>query len=213
MTFAVCAALSIELNNFFNDVTLAGFEFPLNISVVFFCFTFFIIDLVTELYDNRIADYFVYSKLFAISLYVLFGNLGVMAAGITTGDIAKSFQIAPTILGYSIIASLVGYQLTGRLMQYLKIKFKGRFLFSRYLLSTLPGEIVFSLVFSFLSFSHDKSVIQTLHIFLALIVIKFFLSFIFSLVVVPITKLLRHYLGIKYEFEVITSLPFEKFKT
>lgn len=208
MLFAVCEALSIEFNDYFRDLDIFGIHFSLNFSVVYFCFSFFIIDLVTELYNNRIADFFIYSKIISQGLFILFGYIGVHVTGILQGDIAKSFTVAPRVLLCSIIASVLSYKLTGWMMQYSKVKFRGRFLFSRYLFSTFPGEVLFSLIFTLLHFSSGRIISQIFTVFVDLIVVKFILSIIFSLMIVPITGLLRHYLDKKPE-DAFESLPLE----
>ncbi len=196
MIFAVCEVLSIALNDYFREISIFDYVFQFNVSVVFFCIGFFIIDLVTELYDNHISGFFIYAKIISLGLFILLGNFAIWAANIPAGDLSKSFAFAPYVFLSSIVASLIGYKLTGSLMQYLKIKFSGKFLFSRYLSSTLPGEIVFSLVFSLLNFYHGRGFTQWLNIFIDLSIVKFVLSTLFSVLIVPITNISRHLLGL-----------------
>jgi len=201
------------LNDYFNNITLMGLHFQFNVSVIFFCLGFFIIDLITEIYDKHIADYFIYSKLISQALFILLGNFGTFAAGLEKGQLVDSFSVAPYVLINSMIASYVGYKLTSRLMQHFKIKFNGRFLFSRYLSSTLPGEVVFSLVFTILSFSHGKAVPQIINIFFTLVVVKIVLSFAFGFFVTPVTNLIRHFLEISEVNQNIKSLPFKSLES
>lgn len=211
MLFAIFETLSIELNDFFKDINIFGYNLAFNPSVIFFCIGFFIIDLVTEIYNDKFANYLIYAKLLSQVVFIIFGVFGVMTAGIEHGQIAQTFFLAPRILFNSMLSSFIGYKLTGKIMQILKIKFKGRFLLARYLSSTFPGEIVFSLVFSLLSFSHGKSSGQMLNIFAGLILVKFSLSLIFSLFVVPVTNVLKHYLKINlYGCDEVSSIPFQK---
>jgi len=72
-------------------------------------------------------------------------------------------------------------------MQELKIRYNGQFLMMRYLCSTLPGEMAFSLIFSSLSFSAGKSLYQLSMIVLTLAIVKVILSIVFSIFIVPIT--------------------------
>lgn len=208
MIFAVCEMLSIELNNFFNVINIYGYQFCLNPSVIFFCLGFFIIDLVTEIYNDKYAAYFIYSKIVSQLVFMGLGMFGVIAAGISEGQIAQTFFIAPRILINSMVASFFGYRLTGKLMELLKIKLEGRFLFSRYLASTVPGEIVFSLIFALLSFSHGNNFVKLLNIIFGLIATKFLFSVIFSLLVLPITNSIKNYLGRFGQDEIIKTLPF-----
>lgn len=209
MIFAICESLSIELNNFFRDYVIFGYRLSFNVSVIFFCISFFIIDLITEIYNDKFADYFIYAKLASQLAFIGLGIFGVKLAGIQNGQIAQTFILAPHILFNAMIASFIGYKLTGKIMQSLKIKFNGKFLFTRYLSSTFPGEIVFSLVFTLLSFSHGKSFFQVLNIFVGLIMVKFALSAVFSVLVIPVTNLLKHYLKINKENCAVSSIPFK----
>lgn len=208
MLFAVCESLSIELNNFFHNYIIYGYHFSFNVSVVFFCVGFFIIDLITELYNDKFALYFIYSKMISQFMFICFGILAIKLANIENGQIAKTFLIAPHILFNAMIASLAGYKMTGKIMQLLKIKFKGRFLFTRYLSSTIPGEIAFSFIFTVLSFSHGRNVFEITNIFLDLIVVKFLLSTAFGVLVVPLTNVMKHYLKLKNSDIIVSSIPF-----
>lgn len=91
MLFTICESLSIELNNFFHEYIIFGYHFLFNVSVIFFCIGFFIIDLITELYNDKFADYFIYSKVISQVVFVFFGLCGVKVAGIEHGQIAKTF--------------------------------------------------------------------------------------------------------------------------
>jgi uncharacterized PurR-regulated membrane protein YhhQ (DUF165 family) len=196
MIFSVCESLSIEFNNFFCNYFIFGYKLSFNVSVVFFCIGFFVIDLVTELYNNKFANYFIFSKIISQCVFILFGIVGVSAEKIHGGQIAHTFLVAPRILFDSMIASFFGYKVTGNLMQVLKIKFNGRFLFTRYFSSTFPGEVVFSLIFTLLSFSDKGGFLDILNIFVGLIFVKLVFSLIFSVLVVPITNLIEFYFEI-----------------
>ncbi|OGO93515.1 MAG: hypothetical protein A3F10_05685 [Coxiella sp. RIFCSPHIGHO2_12_FULL_42_15] len=207
MVFVVCESLSIELNNFFREIDIYGYQFLFNPSVIFFCIGFFVIDLVTEIYNASYANYFIFVKLISQLIFIGLGLFGVVAAGITDGQIASTFFLGPKTLIDAMIASIIGYKLTSKIMQLLKIKFEGRSLYARYLSSTFPGEVVFSLIFTFLSFSPGRNIFQTLNIFLDLVAVKFIFSALFSVFVVPITNLIKNYLR-KEGMEEVKSIPF-----
>ncbi|MCD6055463.1 MAG: hypothetical protein K0R12_425 [Gammaproteobacteria bacterium] len=46
MIFFIGEVLSIEFNQYFNNLYFFGIVCPFNVSVTFFCFSFFIMDLV-----------------------------------------------------------------------------------------------------------------------------------------------------------------------
>lgn len=188
MFFAVFEILSLVFNQYFISVPLANILFPVNISVIFFCMGFFILDLVTEIYNKKIADKLIYGKIACQILFVLLGRVGIAGAGLQNSQLESIISTTPVMILYGVIASIVGYNITTYIMQRLKIIYNGEYLMMRYLCSTLPGEIAFSFIFSFLSFSAEKSLKEFWMIFLTLTLIKIILSFIFSIFIVPITN-------------------------
>ena len=132
MLFAICTILSFQLNYFFINISILGIKFPFNVSVIFFCICFFILDLVTEIYNNKIADYFIYSKIISQFLFILFGNISVNIIGSQSDAISILFGSMYYTLFCSMVATFITYKLSSKTMQTLKIKFKGNFLFSRY---------------------------------------------------------------------------------
>lgn len=195
MTFTIFEVLSLVFNQYFYDVVLFGVVFPLNVSVVFFCFGFFVLDITTEIYNNKIADQLIYGKILCQLIFVLFGKIGIMGAGLYNSQLAQIIDTTPTMIINGIIASIIGYKITTHIMQKLKIKYDGRFLMFRYIVSTLPGEIIFSLVFTILSFSKGKNVFSVTMIFLTLSLVKLILSLMFSLIVVPVARWLKYSIG------------------
>lgn len=193
MMFTTFEILSILFNHFFKTVTVLGIQFPLNISVVFFCLGFFILDLATELYDNKVTNCFIYGKILSQMLFITLGLLGISGADLQNTQLEQIINTTPYTILYSIIASIIGYQITAQLMQKLKIYYQGHYLMLRYLLSTLPGEIVFSLIFSFLSFAHNQITPEYFRIFMSLVLVKLILSIIFSILITPITNVIKHY--------------------
>ena len=92
MAFAVFEILSTVFNHYFYDVSLYGIVFPLNISVVFFCFSFFILDITTEIYNNREADKLIYGKIMCQFIFVFFGKIGIVGAGLKIRSLLRLFQ-------------------------------------------------------------------------------------------------------------------------
>jgi len=152
---------------------------------------FFVLDLVTEIYNKKIADKLIYGKILCQILFALFGEIGVIGANLQDSQLSQIIIVTPKMIFYSIIASFFGYKLTTSLMQSLKLRYNGQFLMLRYLCSTLPGELVFSLIFSILSFSTGRSLSQFFMIFLVLSGIKIILSIIFSILIIPITNFIK----------------------
>jgi uncharacterized integral membrane protein (TIGR00697 family) len=190
MIFVVFEILSMLFNQYFLDISIMGIEFPLNISVVFFCFGFFILDVITELYDSKEANKLIYGKIICQLIFVTFAQVGVVGAGLQKTQLSQIVYTTPLMILNAAIATLIGYKITVTIMQNLKLYYQGRYLVFRYLSSTLPGEIIFSLVFSLLAFSQGRALSQTVFIFVSLTLVKIILSLFFALLVVPVTNLL-----------------------
>lgn len=206
MCFAVFEILSTVFNQYFYEVNLFGIIFPLNISVVFFCVGFFILDITTEIYNKREADKLIYGKMLCQLIFVIFGLIGINGAGLKNSQLASIISTTPQMIFNGMVASLIGYSLTTSIMQRMKIIYRGKMLPLRYICSSLPGEIVFSLVFASLSFFHGRTLSEFLMVFLTLTAVKIVLSLLFSLIVIPVTAFIRYFSGLRQD--VIEYVPF-----
>lgn len=195
MLFAAFSVLSLQLNYYFIETNLLGLNLPLNVSVIFFCLGFFVIDIITELFNNSVANIFIYGKILAYITFVVLGYFALSVSNVTSGELIDTFRTGPYTLFSSAVASLAGYSITSKLMFYFRIKFKGRFLFSRYLMSTLPGETVFSLIFGLMTFTQGRDFSEFVKVFLTLLLVKYTLSILFSLIISPITSFLKYFVG------------------
>lgn len=207
MIFIVFEILSMIFNQYFIDFQILGINFPFNISVIFFCIGFFILDLVTELYNKKVADKLIYGKIGCQILFVLFGLIGLNGSGLINSQLATILKTTPFMILNAVIASFIGYKITISIMQYLKIRYEGKFLMLRYLWSTLPGEIAFTLIFSALSFSQRRTPPEFFLVVVSLTVVKFFLSLIFSVIIVPITNILK-FIQAKSSNQLVEFIPF-----
>lgn len=191
MIFVSFEFLSMIFNQYFVDVHAFGLILPFNISVVFFCCCFFILDIVTDLYDSKVADKIIYGKIICQLLFVSFGILGIYGADLVGTQLDQIISASPRMILNGVIASVIGYKATTCIMQKLKVKYDGRFIFFRYISSTIPGEIAFSFVFTVLSFSRDRSFREVLMVFFTLSIVKIVLSFVFSSIAIPTTIFIR----------------------
>lgn len=195
--------LSMVFNDFFHQLSILGFMINLNSSVVLFCLSFFIIDLVTEIYDDKAANQFILGKIVAQVTFIIFGHIGIVGTNIYGSLLAKAITQSPQMLFYSIIATYCSYRITTTIMTRLKMRFAGRYLMFRYFVSTFPGKVCFSLVFSLLSFSQGRSWGEYFSIFYSLILVKLVLSFIFSIIMVPVTRIVEYLQGKNIKPELI----------
>ena len=185
--------LSVIFNNFFHKIWVFGIHFNLNISVVFFCTSFFILDLVTELYDGRCAEKFIISKIIVQPVFVICAEFAIHYLNLTGTVIDGMISSVPYIILYGIIASVFGYGITIKIMEELKVRYQGEYLSLRYLLSTYPGEIAFSIIFSVLCFFHGRNFHEWLNIFISLSIAKLILSLLFCLIMAPVTNLIKYF--------------------
>lgn len=206
MIFAVFEILSTVFNQYFYDVSLCGIIFPLNISVVFFCLGFFVLDITTEIYNNKVADRLIYGKLICQLIFVLFGEIGIIGAGLQHSQLATIISTTPIMMVNGMVASVIGYKITTSIMQKMKMFYRGRLLPIRYICSSLPGEIIFTLVFASLSFFHGRTFREFVMVFLALTLVKIALSFLFSLIVVPVTSMIRYFSNLRQD--TLEFIPF-----
>src|SRR3990167_6510434 len=126
-------------NDFFITVNFYGFYLPFNLSVIFFCVCFYILDIVTELYDAKIASKIIYAKILFQFVFVFFGYLA-MDFILLKEKLATVFDAAPKMFIDSMIATFIAYKITILLMAKTKRLYnKGQYMALRYFTSALPG--------------------------------------------------------------------------
>jgi uncharacterized PurR-regulated membrane protein YhhQ (DUF165 family) len=105
-------------------------------------------------------------------------------------QISQIIYESPWNIISGLIAYYIGFKVMNKIMYNMGINgYQGGSVFKRYLYSTLPGEIVFSFVFTLLSFYHDRSFDDTLHIFTISCLAKIILSIIFASIISFLYKL------------------------
>jgi uncharacterized PurR-regulated membrane protein YhhQ (DUF165 family) len=95
MVFVVFETLSMIFNQYFLDIPLFGTFFPLNISVMFFCLGFFILDMVTELYSTHIANKLIYGKVICQIAFLGFAEIGIVGAGLQGTQLSQIIATTP----------------------------------------------------------------------------------------------------------------------
>lgn len=201
MIFTVFEVLSMIFNQFFIDVNILGFHFPFNVSVIFFCACFFILDIIADLYDTCMSDKIIYGKIICQLVFIAFGEIGVLGARLHESQLDMIISTTPLMIINGMVASFFGYKITTSIMRYLKVKYDGKFVFLRYLTSTFPGEVVFSLIFTLLSFSNRDDVFM---VFVTLLLVKLVMSVFFSSMAVPLIAVLKVASGKKIEIKEYT---------
>lgn len=191
-SFIVVEILSMLFNFNFTNLEFQGYAIPINFSVVFFCLGFFIIDVIHDFYDRKKADKFIFIKIFSQVLFFVLGNIAVHVYDLQSTQISEMLSMSPYVVINGSFATIAGFGLTNKLMSVFKSNiYLCNSVTKRYFFSTLPGEILFSVVFSALSFSSSKGIDDVLFIILSSSVIKLILSLLFAVTMSLIYK--AHY--------------------
>lgn len=132
--------------------------------------------------------------------------MGIAGAGLKNSQLDTIISTTPAMMFNGMVASLIGYKITTLIMQKMKIFYRGEMLPLRYICSSLPGEIIFSLIFSGLSFFSGRTLHQFIMVFFTLTVIKIILSLLFSLIIAPVTAIIRYFAGLRQD--AIEYIPF-----
>ncbi|MBA2710154.1 MAG: VUT family protein [Tatlockia sp.] len=189
ITFVVVELLSLLFNSFFVKINIGSYYFTLNYSVVFFCIGFFIVDIINDFFSFKEAYKFFYYKIYSQLLFLSLSYSAINVYGLENTMIAKMVYESPWTIFSGIIATYFGYKVMGKIMDTLKLYYQGSSVFRRYICSTLPGEILFSFIFSILSFSYGRNFNDVLHIFTASCMAKIVLSVVFSIIISFLLKI------------------------
>jgi uncharacterized PurR-regulated membrane protein YhhQ (DUF165 family) len=178
-------------NFYLVKVPLVFGEYNFNFSVVFFCLGFFIVDVVADQFSPAEANKFIYYKLWSQTLFLLLGNMAIYVYGLQKTQLAMILNKSPWVITAGLIATYVGFYIMNNIMSYMKLGvYQGTSVFNRYLCSTLPGELVFSLVFTTLCFYKYNSMQGIFDLFLTSAVVKITLSILFAFVTSMLSKLI-----------------------
>lgn len=192
ISFVVLELLSMIFNFYFVPVTIAQSTYNFNFSIVFFCLGFFVVDIVADYYSPTQANKFVYYKLFSQTMFIVLGNVAIRVYGLQDTQLAEVLSKSPWVIAAGLMATCAGFYVMGSIMSRIKFGiYQGTSIFKRYLYSTLPGELVFSLVFTFLCFYQYNSMQELIDIFMASAIAKLILSVLFASITSVLLKLLQ----------------------
>lgn len=181
IAFVVIELLSMIFNFYFVKVTFGAVEYNFNFSVVFFCLGFFIVDVVADQFSPAEAKKFIFYKLASQMLFLIFGNAAIHVYGLKDTQIAAMLSKSPWMMVAGLSATYVGFHVMSNIMSYMKVGvYQGASIFNRYLCSSLPGELIFSLIFTLLCFYQYNSMTEIGHLFLTSAIAKIILSILFA---------------------------------
>lgn len=184
ITYVILDILSMIFNSFFTDVAIGNYCFTVNYSILFFCMSFFIVDLVNDFFSVHEANKFIYYKLFGQVVFLILCKFSISIYGLNGLQFSKMIDESPETILYGVIATFFGYKMMNAIMVKMKTGiYQGKSIFRRYIYSTLPGEMAFSFIFSVLSFSAGRNTHELLQIISTSCVVKIILSVIFASII------------------------------
>ncbi len=179
--FVVIELLSMIFNFYFVKITIADIEYNFNFSIVFFCLGFFVVDIVADKFSPAEANKFIFYKLFSQSLFLILGNVAIFVYGLEETQLAAVLHKSPWVIVAGLVSTYLGFYVMSSIMSHMKMGvYQGTSVFKRYFYSTIPGELLFSLVFTFLCFYKLTSFEESWHMFMTSAVAKIVLSALFA---------------------------------
>lgn len=190
ISFVVVELLSMIFNFYFIKINVGKITYSFNFSVVFFCLGFFIVDVIADNFSPREANQFISYKIFSQLLFIFLGSIAIKVYSLEQSQLADIIHKSPIALIAGICSTFAGFHLMNSIMGYFKQGiYQGTSIFKRYLCSSLPGELLFSFVFTFLCFFTYKSSEEMFDIFFTSALAKIVLSIMFALIMSLIIKI------------------------
>lgn len=187
--FVVVEILSMIFNYYFIKIHIGDIEYDFNFSIIFFCLGFFVVDIVADQFSPSVANKFIFYKLFGQILFLILGKLAVIVYSLYDTQIAAILSKSLWMIFAGLVSTYVGFYIMGSIMSYMKIGvYQGTSIFMRYLCSTIPGELAFSFIFTFLCFYTYSSLNELINAFLASALVKIILSILFAVTMNIILK-------------------------
>lgn len=180
INFVIFEILSLIFNKNLIKINFLERRYLIDFSVVFFCFCFFIVDIVSSKFSFNEANKFFYYKLYAFIIFTIFCKLSIKLSPLNNEWLFKAIEDSPKMIINGLVASFFGYKVTNHLMQKINFTYFGRSIFCRYFLTTYPGEIIFSFIFSMLSYYNEYKISKIMSIFCGSLLLKGFLTLGFS---------------------------------
>lgn len=205
------------LANWF-DVRLVnlGFDLTTDAGTLIFPLTFLLSDLITEVYGYKQSRRAIwYGFLFNI-VFILYGQLIVHLPSPNDAPLNQSFDQLFSFNILIIIASFISYliaePLNALLLAKLKIRFKGRFMAGRFVISTMLAAALDTSVFSLIAFSSVLGRSELIHFIMTMWVIKVAVEMIGLSFSVPLARRLKVYEGLDI-YDTRTKFNLFRFNT
>jgi len=149
--FSALNVTFLLLSNFTAARIISVGEVGVSVTVLYFPFTYLIADILTEVYGYAQARSVIWLSIFCSVIAAVVAGLALLVppAGFFTDDPAfqKIFSAAPKIAMATLLAVFTGDICNSYVLAKMKIWNRGRHLWLRFVVSTLLGEGVNTLVF------------------------------------------------------------------
>ncbi len=174
-------AMVIVLANWFDPRLIKIMGLTTDAGTLIFPITFFLSDLITEVYGYKHARRAIWCGFLFNILFIVYGQIVIH---MPNPDFPTNNQMFDTILGANIriiiasgISYLISEPLNSFVMAKLKIKMHGRYLGIRFLSSTVVASGTDSFIFSVIAFYGVMSNLNLLYLILTMWFIKVLIEF------------------------------------
>ena len=116
ITYVILDILSMIFNSFFTDVAIGDYYFTVNYSILFFCMSFFIVDLVNDFFSAHEANKFFYYKIFGQVVFLILCKFSISIYGLHDSQFSKMIDESPQTILYGAIATFFGYKMMNVMM-------------------------------------------------------------------------------------------------
>lgn len=181
--FVVMEILSMIFNPFFLTVHVFDLSVNVNFSILFFCLGFFVVDVVFDLLGSKQAGLFFSLKIASQLTFIFLGVVSIHILHMENTVYSDLFNESVRVFFYGAVAYYFSSRIMAKTMDHLKKTNILNSIFIRYFFSTVPSEVIFSLIFTVLSFRKDYDLISLLGIFISSSAIKICLSALFSVLI------------------------------
>ncbi len=187
-------SMIIVLGNWFDLRLIQIFGLVANSGTPIFAFTFFLANLITEVYGYKYARLAIWWGFFFNIFVFLYGQLVVLLP-CPEHYHTEIFDALLAANNRAILAGFVGYlssePLNSWVMAKLKIELNGQFMGPRFLLSTLIACVVDSVIFGFIAFYEILDKRSFISLIFGMIIVKAAINFLVLPLFLHLSKKLK----------------------
>lgn len=153
-------SMSPRIMNVFNLLEPGG--------ILIFPFTFFFLDVITEVYGYKQARQLVWISVICLAFFVIASQLSMLIPSASIEKNGSAFQVVfanypKALLGIGT-ATIMGFLTNNYILAKLKILAKGKCYWLRSIFSTSIGHAIFSLIWAYIFYFHTLSFGGIFHI-------------------------------------------------